>query len=319
MDYVTVADEIRISRIVLGGHEYLPDGRSRGFNQDMARAITPGYIFPGFGGDARKAVLRAAYDAGINCFDVTLDSEKEALGRTLAEMPPPYEVYVQTRPEGMVYSYDPGNRRMLDRALLRAEVQRILVLLRRERLDFLNLGILATALAETPDFLEQLGANIASLRNEGLIRHACADTFSGEAIYLAQIASGHFASLNVNFNIADTGALGTVCTAAREAGMTIVVREAFIKGALFAIAREAGIDDDHGVARAAMKWVLAHRELDAVIVGAGTVEQLNNNLRPLADPALDATESTLLERIRASAALRALQQAKDAEFGAAPR
>ena len=53
--------------------------------------------------------VHAALGAGINFFDATQDSEKEALGRNLKEIPPPYEIYVQTRPEGMVYSYDPFN------------------------------------------------------------------------------------------------------------------------------------------------------------------------------------------------------------------
>ena len=72
---------IKISSIAMGGHEYLPDGRSRGFNEDMTLATTPGYIFPGFGGEPRKAVLRMALEYGVNFFDVTQDSEKEALGR----------------------------------------------------------------------------------------------------------------------------------------------------------------------------------------------------------------------------------------------
>ena len=50
-----------------------PNGNSRGFNEDFVKAITPGYIFPGFGGDKRKALLGAAYDAGVNFFDVTHD------------------------------------------------------------------------------------------------------------------------------------------------------------------------------------------------------------------------------------------------------
>ena len=157
MEYVRIGGtDIRISRLVLGGHEYLPDGRSRGFNEDFARATTPGCLFPGFGGDQRKSVLRAAYELGINTFDVTLDSEKVALGRNLVELPPPYEVYVQTRPEGMVYGYDPGNRKMIDPALLRTEVVRILGLLRRDHIDLLNLGILKDALDGDPEFLPRL-------------------------------------------------------------------------------------------------------------------------------------------------------------------
>src|SRR6476659_10053180 len=161
MEFYQVGDSnVRLSRVALGGHEYLPNGDSRGFNEDFAKAITPGHSFPGFGGTKRKAVLAAAYDLGVNFFDVTLDAEKEALGRNLAEMPPPYAVYVQTRPEAMNYSYDPGNRKMTDLALLRAEVQRILKILRRERLELLNLGILRAALDGDRDFTAKLAANV---------------------------------------------------------------------------------------------------------------------------------------------------------------
>jgi Predicted oxidoreductases (related to aryl-alcohol dehydrogenases) len=129
MEFYQVGNSgVRLSRIALGGHEYLPNGNSRGFNEDFQKAVTPGYIFPGFGGEKRKALVKAAYDAGVNFFDVTHDSEKEALGRNLTEMPPPYPVYVQTRGELMNYSYDPGNQKMTDLGLLRAEVQRILKL-----------------------------------------------------------------------------------------------------------------------------------------------------------------------------------------------
>ncbi len=63
---------------------------------------------------------------GINFLDVTIDSEKEALGRNLQEVRPPYEIFVQTRPAGMAYNYDPGNTKMADYSLLEAEVIRVL-------------------------------------------------------------------------------------------------------------------------------------------------------------------------------------------------
>jgi aryl-alcohol dehydrogenase-like predicted oxidoreductase len=185
MEFYQVGNSgVRLSRIALGGHEYLPNGNSRGFNEDFQKAITPGYIFPGFGGEKRKALVKAAYDAGVNFFDVTHDSEKEALGRNLTEMPPPYPVYVQTRGELMNYSYDPGNKKMTDLGLLRAEVQRILKLMRRERLELLNLGILRGAL-DDPDFIAKITANVNALQKEGLILFAAADTFSGQETYKA--------------------------------------------------------------------------------------------------------------------------------------
>ena len=315
MNYVRIGNsDVCISTIVLGGHEYLPDGRSRGFNEDMGKAITPGYLFPDFGGEQRKGVLREAFDLGINMFDVTLDSEKEALGRNFAESPPPYEVYVQTRPEGMVYGYDPGNRKMTDGALLRAEVQRILRLLRRDRIDFLNLGILADAIAHDPDFFAKLRHNIEMLREEGLIRFACADTFSGEATYVAQIDCSAFAAVNVNFNVADDGALRAVLPATKNAGMTVIAREAFIKGALFRLGSDAGIADPRLLARAALKWVLAEAHVDAVIVGAGTAEQLIESASVLDNTTLTDRERSALERLASSEVFSILRTTKRAEF-----
>ena len=133
--------DVRLSAIGLGGHEYLADGRSRAFNEDAKLAVQSGYIYDGFGGEKRRSVLSAAFEAGINFLDATVDSEKEALGRNLREVVPPYKVYVQTRPEGMVYTYDPYNTKMAQYSLLKAEVQRALGLLGRDRVDFYNLAL----------------------------------------------------------------------------------------------------------------------------------------------------------------------------------
>jgi aryl-alcohol dehydrogenase-like predicted oxidoreductase len=306
--------DVRLSRVALGGHEYLPNGNSRGFNEDFARAITPGHSFPGFGGEQRKAVLAAAYDIGVNFFDVTLDAEKEALGRNLSEMPPPYEVYVQTRPEAMNYSYDPGNRKMTDLGLLRAEVQRILKVLRRERLELLNLGILRAAIDGDPEFVAKLAANIKALQKEGLILFAAADTFSGEATYRAMMASGAFATLNINFNIADDYPEREIFPFAGQRGMGVVVREAFLKGILFRLGREAGIVDDALLARAAMKWLASRPGVDCVIIGADTAGHFRDNARAFAAPSLDDAESAVLNQLRAHPSFIALQKQKRDEF-----
>jgi aryl-alcohol dehydrogenase-like predicted oxidoreductase len=312
--YPISGTEVRLSRVALGGHEYLPNGNSRGFNEDFARAITPGHWFPGFGGEGRKTVLRAAYDIGVNFFDVTLDAEKEALGRNLKEMPPPYPVYVQTRPEAMAYSYDPGNRKMTDIALLRAEVQRILGVLQRDRLELLNLGILRTAIDGDPDFVAKLAANIKVLQREGLILFAAADTFSGEATYRAMIESGAFATLNINFNIADHAPEREIFPLAARSGVRVVVREAYLKGVLFRLGREAGIADDALLARAAMNWLASRPGLNAVIVGADTAEHFRDNVRAFETPTLDEAETAVLEKLRTHPSFIALQKQKHDEF-----
>ena len=305
--------DVRLSRVALGGHEYLPNGNSRGFNEDFQKAITPGGTFPGFGGDKRKALLKAAYDIGVNFFDVTLDAEKEALGRNLAEMPPPYEVYVQTRPEVMNYSYDPGNRRMTDLAQLRAEVQRILTILRRPRLELLNLGPLKSAL-EDPDFVAKVAANVKALQKEGLILFAAADTFSGRDTYRALMASGAFATLNINFNIADDDPEREIFPYARERKMHVVVREAYIKGVLFRLGREAGINDDILLARAAMKWLGSRPGVGTVIIGADNKEQFTANVGAFENPTLDGAETAVLDKLKAHPSFVALRKQKLEEF-----
>lgn len=303
---------LQVSVLALGGHEYLPDGRSRGFNEDMKLAVSPGHIGTGYGGPRRKEVLRAAYDLGINLFDVTIDSEKEALGRNLRELPPPYEVLVQTRPEGMCYSYDRDNRKMLDLGLLRTEIQRGLKLLGRETLDLLNVGLLAWSIDNDPEYMARLADNLSNLRREGLIRFAVADSFSGGRLYEAMMDSGAFDAINVDLNVGDAVAVQRVLPRARRSGLGVVAREAFFKGELFRIGAEAGIADRALLARAAMQWV-AQQQPDLVIVGVDNAEQLRANARAHAEP-MGTAEREVLERLRGSAAFTAFEARKRAEF-----
>jgi aryl-alcohol dehydrogenase-like predicted oxidoreductase len=305
---------VSLSVMGLGGHEFLPDGRSKGFNEDFRRAITRGEILPGFGGSERRAVLKAAYDAGINFFDVTQDSEKEALGRNLGEMPPPFEVYVQTRPEEMMYDRDPGNRKMADYPQLRAEVERILKLLRRDRLDILNLGIVPDAYQQDPDYLTKLKATTDRLKEDGLVRFTSADTFRGERTYLRQIASGGFETMFVNLNFADAASRLRVLPAARAAGMAVIAREAFMKGELFKMAAEVGVEDHAALVRVALKWVLATPEVTSVVVGVATPAHLRASLAALDGGSLTEGEHALIERIKTSPLYRAYAAQRDREF-----
>lgn len=311
---------VTLSVIGLGGHEFLPDGRSRGFNEDLALAITKGHVFPGFGGETRRAVLRLAYDRGINFYDATQDSEKEALGRNLREMPPPYPVYVQTRPEGMMYDRDPGNRQMADYARLKAEVQRILALVRRDRLDFLNLGITPDAFQQDPEYLARLRDTIERLKRDGLIRFASADTFRGEDVYLQQIASGGFDTIFINLNFADHAGRGRVLPAARAAGMGVIAREAFMKGELFRMAAEVGVTDPDWLARAALRWILALPEVTSIVVGAGTPAQLAASLSVADDARPSDEDLALIERVGQSALFQVYEAPRRREFleGAPP-
>jgi aryl-alcohol dehydrogenase-like predicted oxidoreductase len=304
---------VKLSVLGLGGHEFLPDGRLRGFQEEFALAITPGHVFDGFGQDKRRRLLKLAYDHGINFFDTTQDSEKEALGRNLREMPPPFEVYVQTRPEGMMYDRDPGNRKMADYALLRGEIERILRLTGRERIDFLNLGITPAALEE-PSYLARLRATTERLKRDGLIRFTSADTFRGEAVYLSMIASGGFDTMFINLNVADRAGRQTVLPAARAAGMGVVGREAFMKGELFRMGAEVGLTDRSLLAQAALRWVLSLPELTCVVIGAAEPEYLASALAVVDDPQPRSEDTALLERLKTSPLFRTFEAQRRREF-----
>jgi len=305
---------IEISILSMGGHEYLHDGRSRGFNENFNLAVTPGYIFKGFGSDKRKKNLSIAFEHGINLFDVTQDSEKEALGRNLREIPPPYEIYIQTRPEGMVYTYDPYNRKMAQYQLLKAEVERCLMLLKRDHLDFLNIAFMQSALDHDPEYLDKIKSNVERLKKEGLIRFACADTFSGERTYLAQIDSSTFDAVYINFNFADYGATRKVFPFAIQKGLGVISREAFMKGQLFKMADEIGFSDRSKLAQIALKWNLSHDAVTTVVVGTNNPEHLKKNLTVLDNLNLTDEDINIIERIRTSTVYQTYEKNKLKEF-----
>jgi len=306
--------KVEISVIGMGGHEYLPDGRSRGFNENFELAVTPDHIFDGFGRETRRQVLKLAFEHGINFFDVTQDSEKEALGRNLKEIPPPYEIYIQTRPEGMVYTYDEFNRKMANYSLLKAEVHRILKLLQRERLDFFNFAFMKSALDHDPEYLAKIENNISELKKEGLIRFACADTFSGEHTYLKQVEAGCFDAVYINYNFADYQAGRKVLPVAREQGLAVITREAFMKGQLFKMGEEVGWTERSRLAEVGIKWNLSHAAVTNLIVGTNNPDHLVDNLNVMNNFELADEDNKIIEQIKTSDTYKAYEARKTKEF-----
>lgn len=305
---------IKVSKISLGGHQYLPDGRSRGFNEEFDLAIKPGYIFQGFGDKNRIEVLKAAYELGINFFDVTQDSEKEAIGRNFQEIPPPYEVYIQTRPEGMVYTYDENNIKMTQLDTLRNEAKRILTLIKRDVIDFFNIAPMKSAFDHDPEYLDKIGNNLIILKKEGYIRFACADTFSGEDTYLKMIKSGYFDVIYINFNFGDYKAVEKVFPLAMKENMGVITREAYMKGALFKMAKEAGLTDISIVANAALKWCLSHEVVNSVVYGTGKVPHLRSAVNVLDTGPLTEEEYEVINRIKETKLFKDFEAKKTAEF-----
>lgn len=294
---------MELSAIGLGGHEFF-DGGVRGFNtEEREQAVTPGLNLDGFGGERRLAVVRTAIENGINVFDVTIDEEKDALGRNLETLGQGGDLHVQTRPAGMVYTYGNHNEGLTDYDRLREAVESVLGLLRRDRVDLLNFGFEPGALEHTPDFFEQVGENVRRLKADGLIRLASADA-QNPGDYIRAIESGVFDSISIGFHPATPEHAEEVLPVARRRNVGVITRAVFMKGTLFEMAERAGIEDFGTVARASIRWCLDHDAVTSVLVGVDTPEELESNLRALESEGMTDEDRTVLEQLRATDAFR---------------
>jgi predicted aldo/keto reductase-like oxidoreductase len=131
---------------------------------------------------------------------------------------------------------------------------------------------------------------------------------------LQGIQAGCFDALYINFNLANDGALEQVFPAAREAGMAIFVRECFMKGELFHMGDEVGLDDRGRLARAALKWNLGQAGVTVAMVGAHDAGQMRGNLQVLESLALDEEDHALLARLRTSGLFQDYRQARRKQF-----
>lgn len=80
----------------------------------------------------------------------------------------------------------------------------------------------------------------------------------------------------------------------------VVTRAVFMKGGLFQMADEAGIEDYDRVARASIRWCLDHDAVTSVLVGVETPDQLERNLSALDADGLTAEDESVIEQLRAT-------------------
>jgi predicted aldo/keto reductase-like oxidoreductase len=245
-----------------------------------------------------------------------MDSEKEALGRNLKEIKPPYEIYVQTRPESFGFNYDKNNvfSKLDQYEPLKAEVQRILKLIQRERVDFLNMPFMKVALDKNPDYMDKISRNIQALKKEGLIRFAVADTFSGESTYLKQIEAGCFDAIFINFNFGDYRGEEKVLPRAREKSMGVFARETFMKGQLFRMAEDIQFNDSNRLAHAALRWTLAHDDVTTVAYGTHKQSEFLNALQILNNLQFTEEDRSLLDQIEKSDTFKIFEAEKTKQF-----
>ena len=118
----------------------------------------------------------------------------------------------------------------------------------------------------------------------------------------------------INFNFADHQGKTKVFEQAARNNLGIVVREAFMKGALFDMADEAGITDKTALAAAALKWVFSFDEVSTIVYGTGKVKNLVSSVSVLDSLTLNDKEGDMIDRIKQTERFKAYEVAKNAEF-----
>ena len=249
--------------------------------------------------DDAVALVRAAVDRGITLIDAAPaygDAERivgRAVGRDARVL-----VATKIRP-----LQDAGPRSDVVSGFSRTvipSVESSLRALRREVIDILQIH------NATCDMIagRELTDTLLDAQRRGLVRVLGATVYD-EVAATAVIVSGVFGVIQIAFNVLDQRMMREVIPAADAAGIGILVRSAFLKGALTpkaswlphalaplrdaaARARDAlanGSWDD--LPRAAMRFCLSAPHVASVLTGARTVAELESALAAEADAQLD--------------------------------
>lgn len=266
-------NDYRLSRLMLGTVQFgLPYGVAN-------RTGQPSY-------DDARAIVRAAIDAGVNCFDTAASygSSEEVLGRALAESGVADRVVVVTK----VRVLKPEER--ADPATAAAAIERSVEDSRqRLRLDCLPI-VLFHAEADAP-YVDVL----ARLQARGRIRHVgvSCDTRPGGAGRFA--ADPRFAALQIPGNVVDRRHQRTgVFAEAARCGVAVFLRSVYLQGLLLmpeaevpeplravipvrrqlaVLAAAAGMQ----LGELALRFMLSQPGVTCVLTGVETSAQLREN------------------------------------------
>ena len=293
---------------------------------------------PALDDDVAEAVMRTAVERGIRYFDVAPlyggGLAEERLGRVLEALP--RDSYVLSTKTGVTRPYGetaqpPGatRRRQFDvwdysAAATRVSIQASLGRLRTERLDVVHLHDAEHHL----DTCLDAHAELRRLRDEGIVGAIGIGSNQVEPVS-SLLARARFDAILLagRFTLLDTSGDALIADA-RARGVAVIAGGVFNSGVLAAwpptrstydylpaeravverTARIAAICERHGVplAAAALQFVLANPAIGVVLLGPGSVEDLDANLaaaqcripgvlwKDLADADLIARESPVL-------------------------
>lgn len=256
----------------------------------VALGVDYGIAAPGAFGRPAEAdairLLRAALDRGVTLIDTApaYGESERIVGRAVGR---DSRAIIATKVSPPIGNSLELSRRALDRDVLD------IVQIHNATREMIEAGAVTEALLEA--------------QRRGMIRVIGASVY-GEDAAMAVIASGAYAVLQVALNALDQRMLATVLPAAAAAGIGVIVRSAFLKGALtpkaqwlpesLAPLRDAATRARDLLAggswdrlpQAAMRYCLSVPSVASVLTGARTIAELDAALAAEGAGTLDAAQ-----------------------------
>ena len=245
-----------------------------------------------YGKPSRKEaieIIEYAVDSGINLFDTAAGyGESEILlGEALYHHPDCYivtKVNIPQNDSGELLTPSEFNRQV------RQSLDNSLRLLQRDTIDIMQIHNATSEIIENSEMIAIL--NLA--KEEGKVRFIGASVY-GEKAALSAVQSGWIDVIQVAFNLLDQRMSETVFAAAKKAGIGVIVRSAFLKGALTKKGRflpdelsELRDQVERVVDRLGITWeelpefalrfCLSVPEISTVLIGTRTREELDYSI-----------------------------------------
>lgn len=259
------------------------------------------------GDEEAQALLRFARGRGVTLFDTApaYGTSEAVLGRALGSDAGAVfatKVSIPKDPSGVLLTGAALRSTIVD------SVTRSCNRLQRDRLDAVQIHNATVPLLEGGELVRVLD----ELREQGRIRELGASVYT-EAEALAAIATGSFGMLQVAYNLLDRKMAARVFPAAQRAGVKVLVRSAYLKGALtdkaaFLPAELGALKDTVGrllralgADYARLPSIAVRYCLDApiasVLIGARTIEELRVALDAEQMPPLTPEQRGAIEAV----------------------
>jgi len=263
--------------------------------ESLAGAQTPAV-------ESAVAIIRYAVSQGINLFDTAPNygEAEERVGLALGKSP---DTIIATK---FTVPAHPSDEQFVREVQQSVDTSR--TLLQRDCLDILQIHNATTVSLSNPRLLEIL----SDLKSNGQVKRLGVSVYGSEPALMA-IETGLFDMVQVAFNMLDQPMIHTLFPIAKQANVAILVRSAFLKGALTEKVLQLpphldklkqavlGLKEEMGIGWndlpiLALRFCLSFDAIGSVLIGARTTGEIDDAVRAVQLGALTDGELTRIAR-----------------------